>query len=108
MAEIEIGIGKSGRRGYSLDEVTVVPSRRTRDADEVDVSWQIDAYQFDLPVIAAAMDGVTSPTTAIEMGRLGGAGALHLEGLWCRHEHPEPLLAELPVSVPEGAGAGAG
>ena len=88
MAEIEIGIGKSGRRGYSLDEVTIVPSRRTRDADEVDVSWQIDAYQFDLPVIAAAMDGVTSPTTAIEMGRLGGAGALHLEGLWCRHERP--------------------
>jgi IMP dehydrogenase len=95
VAEIEIGIGKSGRRGYSLDEVTIVPSRRTRDADEVDVSWQIDAYQFDVPVIAAAMDGVTSPTTAIEMGRLGGAGALHLEGLWCRHEDPSAMLAEL-------------
>jgi IMP dehydrogenase len=95
VAEIEIGIGKSGRRGYSLDEVTIVPSRRTRDADEVDVAWQIDAYQFELPIIAAAMDGVTSPATAIEMGRLGAAGALHLEGLWCRHEDPEPALAEL-------------
>lgn len=95
MAEIEIGIGKSGRRGYSLDEVTIVPSRRTRDADEVDTSWQIDAYQFEIPVIAAAMDGVTSPATAIEMGRLGGAGALHLEGLWCRHEDPAGLLEEL-------------
>ena len=62
MAEIEIGMGKSGRRGYSLDEVTIVPSRRTRDADDVDLSWQIDAYQFDVPVIAAAQDGVTSPT----------------------------------------------
>lgn len=95
VAEIEIGIGKSGRRGYSLDEVAIVPSRRTRDADEVDVSWQLDAYQFGLPVIAAAMDGVTSPTTAIEMGRLGGAGALHLEGLWCRHEDPATALGEL-------------
>ncbi len=95
MAEIEIGIGKSGRRGYSLDEVTIVPSRRTRDADEVDVSWQIDAYQFEVPVLAAAMDGVTSPATAIEMGRLGGAGVLHLEGLWCRSEDPASALDEL-------------
>lgn len=95
MAEIEIGIGKSARRGYSLDEVAILPSRRTRDADEVDVSWQIDAYQFGLPVIGAATDGVTSPDTAIEMSRLGGAGTLHLEGLWCRHEDPAPLLAEL-------------
>lgn len=95
MAEIEIGIGKSGRRGYSIDEVTIVPSRRTRDADEVDVSWQIDAYQFAVPVIGAATDGVTSPATAIEMGRLGAAAALHLEGLWCRHEDPATLLADL-------------
>ena len=95
MAEIEIGIGKSGRRGYALDEVTIVPSRRTRDADEVDVTWQIDAYQFEIPVIAAAMDGVTSPSTAIEMSRLGGAGALHLEGLWTRHADPSAVLEEL-------------
>ncbi len=97
MAEIEIGIGKSGRRGYALDEVTIVPSRRTRDADEVDVTWQIDAYQFEIPVIAAAMDGVTSPSTAIEMSRLGGAGALHLEGLWTRHADPTGLLEELSL-----------
>ena len=92
VAETEIGLGKQGRRGYSLDEVAIVPSRRTRDADEVDVSWQIDAYQFALPVIAAALDGVTSPTTAVEMDRLGGAGALHLEGLWCRHDDPAAVL----------------
>lgn len=103
MAEIEIGIGKSGRRGYSLDEVAIVPSRRTRDADEVEVSWQIDAYQFELPVIASASDGVTSPATAIEMSRLGGAAALHLEGLWCRHEDPAAALAELSTIDDETA-----
>ncbi len=95
MAEIEIGMGKSGRRGYALDEVAIVPSRRTRDADDVDTTWQVDAYAFDVPVIAAAMDGVTSPDTAVELGRLGGAGALHLEGLWCRHEDPSAALAAL-------------
>ncbi|MCB1258496.1 MAG: GuaB3 family IMP dehydrogenase-related protein, partial [Microthrixaceae bacterium] len=71
MTEIEIGLGKSGRRGYSLGEVSIIPSRRTRDADEVDVTWQLDAYQFDIPVIAAALDGVTCPDSAIEMSRLG-------------------------------------
>jgi IMP dehydrogenase len=103
VAEIEIGIGKSGRRGYSLDEVAIVPSRRTRDADEVDLSWQIDAYQFGIPVIAAAVDGVTSPATAVEMGRLGGVGALHLEGLWCRHADPTKLLDELAEVSPDDA-----
>ncbi len=95
MAEIEIGLGKDGRRGYSLDEVAIVPSRRTRDADEVDTSWQVDAYQFRLPVIGAALDGVTSPATAVELDRLGGVGALHAEGLWCRHDDPTPILERI-------------
>lgn len=95
MAEIDIGMGKSGRRGYSLDEVTIVPSRRTRDADDVDLGWQIDAYQFSLPVVAAALDGVTSPATAAEISRLGGVAALHLEGLWCRHPDPTGWLERI-------------
>ena len=100
MAEIEIGKGKDGRRGYDLDEVVIVPSRRTRDADEVDLSWQIDAYQFDLPVMASAVDGVTSPATAVLLGQLGGVGTLHLEGLWCRHDDPSADLARL-AELPE-------
>lgn len=95
MAEVEIGIGKSGRRAYGLNEVSVVPSRRTRDLEDIDISWSLDGYRFDLPVVAAAMDSVTSPTTAAEVGRLGGLGVLDLEGLWTRHEDPEPLLAEI-------------
>jgi IMP dehydrogenase len=95
VAEVEIGLGKSGRRAYGLDDIAIVPSRRTRDAEDVDISWEIDAFSFDLPLMAAAMDGVVSPDTAIEIGRLGGVGVLNLEGLWTRYEDPEPLLAEI-------------
>jgi IMP dehydrogenase len=102
LADIEIGIGKSGRRGYGLDDIAIVPSRRTRDPEDIDIRWQIDAYEFDLPLLASAMDGVVSPATAIQVGRLGGLGVLNLEGLWTRYEDPEPLLdeiAELPAEL---------
>ncbi|HEX6677007.1 MAG TPA: GuaB3 family IMP dehydrogenase-related protein [Actinomycetes bacterium] len=95
MAEVEIGIGKSGRRAYGLDDIAIVPSRRTRDPDDVDISWEIDAYQFSLPVLASAMDGVVSPRIAIELGRLGGLGVLNLEGLWTRYEDPDPVYQEI-------------
>jgi IMP dehydrogenase len=95
VAEVEIGIGKSGRRAYGFDDIAIVPSRRTRDPEDVDISWEIDAFRFELPVLAAAMDGVVSPATAIEVGRLGGLGVLNLEGLWTRYEDPEPLFEEI-------------
>jgi len=95
VAEVEIGIGKSGRRAYGFDDIAIVPSRRTRDPEDVDISWEIDAFTFDLPVMGAAMDGVISPTTAIQMGKLGGVGVLNLEGLWTRYDDPEPLFEEI-------------
>jgi IMP dehydrogenase len=95
VAEVEIGLGKSGRRAYGFDDIAIVPSRRTRDPEDVDISWEIDAFRFELPLMAAAMDGVVSPATAIEIGRLGGVGVLNLEGLWTRYEDPDPLLAEI-------------
>ena len=95
MAEVEIGIGKSGRRAYGFDDIAIVPSRRTRDPEDVDISWEIDAYRFELPLMAAAMDGVTSPAIAVQVGQLGGTGVLNLEGLWTRYEDPEPLFEEI-------------
>ncbi len=95
MAEIEIGIGKSGRRAYGFDDVAIVPSRRTRDPEDCDISWEIDAFRFELPLMASAMDGVVSPATAIAIGQLGGVGVLNLEGLWTRYDDPEPLLDEI-------------
>ncbi len=93
--EVEIGIGKSARRAYGFDDIAIVPSRRTRDPEDIDISWEIDAYAFELPLIAAAMDAVVSPRTAIEIGRLGGLACLNLEGLWTRYDDPEPLFEEI-------------
>jgi len=95
MAEIEIGMGKSGRRAYGFDDIAIVPGRRTRDPEDVDITWEIDAFRFELPVMGAAMDAAMSPSTAIELGRLGGVGVLNLEGLWTRYEDPESLLEEI-------------
>ncbi|ROS28787.1 IMP dehydrogenase [Rathayibacter sp. PhB127] len=93
--EIEIGRAKRARRAYAFDDIAVVPSRRTRDPEVVSVKWAIDAYQFSTPILAAPMDSVVSPATAIALGRLGALGVLDLEGLWTRYEDPEPLLAEI-------------
>lgn len=95
MTEIEIGMGKSGRRAYGLDEVILLPGRRTRDADLVDLSWQIDAYKMELPFLASAMDSVTSPRTAVAINQLGGLAVLDLEGIWTRHDNADQLLEEL-------------
>ena len=98
--EIEIGIGKTARRGYGFDEVAIVPSRRTRDPDDVDISWEIDAWRFELPLMASAMDAVVSPVTAVEIAKHGGLAVLNLEGLQTRFEDPDPILDEV-ASLPD-------
>lgn len=95
MNEIEIGRNKRGRRGFAFDDVAVVPSRRTRDTEDVSVSWQVDAYHFEIPIFAAPMDSLMSPATAIALGRLGGLGVLDLEGLWTRYEDPSEQYARI-------------
>ena len=103
MAEVEIGLGKAGRRAYGFDDIAIVPTRRTRDPEDVSIAWEIDAYRFDLPLMAAAMDGVVSPETAIAIGQLGGVGVLNLEGLWTRFDDPDPILDEIAAQPPEKA-----
>lgn len=92
---VEIGLGRSARRGYHLDEVALVPTRRTRGASVVSTAWQIDANSFDLPLVAAPSDAVVSPETAELIGRLGGLAVLDGEGLWTRHEDAADRIAEL-------------
>jgi IMP dehydrogenase len=92
---IEIGIGKTGRRAYGFEDIAIVPSRRTRDPEDVSLAWEIDAYHFELPLMASPMDSVMSPDTVVQLGQLGALGVLDLEGLWTRYDDPEPLLAEI-------------
>ena len=100
--EVEIGRGKKARRAYGFDDVAIVPSRRTRDPDDVDISWKLGDYRFELPLLASAMDGVVSPTTAGLVGKLGGLGVLNLEGVYTRYEDADEQLeriAELPKEL---------
>ena len=98
--EIEIGIAKSGRRAYGFDDIAIVPSRRTRDPEDVDLRWEMDAFTFDLPLLAAAMDSAVSPATAVEISRLGGLAVLNLEGLWTKYEDPVAVYEEI-ASLPD-------
>jgi IMP dehydrogenase len=93
--EIEIGRGKKGRRAYGFDDIAIVPSRRTRDPDDIDVSWTLGPYRFELPLLASAMDGVVSPETAGIVGRLGGLAVLNLEGIWTRYENADAQLERI-------------
>src|SRR6195952_1119148 len=99
---VEIGLGRDARRGYSLDEIALVPTRRTRGSSVVSTAWQIDAHTFELPLVAAPSDAVVSPATAVEIERLGGLAVLNGEGLWARYEDPAAGLEK----ITEGTGCG--
>src|SRR5215475_4843717 len=102
--EVEIGRGKKGRRAYGFDDVAIVPSRRTRDPDDIDITWTLGPYRFDLPLLASAMDGVVSPQTAALTSKLGGLGVLNLEGIWSRFENAEERLGAQARSDATDAG----
>ncbi|MEA2330463.1 MAG: dehydrogenase [Thermoleophilaceae bacterium] len=93
--EVEIGRGKKGRRAYGFDDIAIVPSRRTRDPDDIDITWTLGPYRFALPLVASAMDGVVSPDTAGRLGKLGGLAVLNLEGIWTRYEDPDAELQRI-------------
>jgi IMP dehydrogenase len=98
--DIEIGRGKTARRAYGLDEIAIVPSRRTRDPEDIDISWSLGNLNLDLPCLASALDAAVDPTTAGMIGSLGGLAVLNLEGLQTRYEDPDPVFEEI-ASLPE-------
>ncbi len=98
--DIEIGRGKTARRAYGLDEIAIVPSRRTRDPEDIDISWSLGDLRLDLPCLASALDAAVDPATAGLIGDLGGLAVLNLEGLQTRYEDPGPVFEEI-ASLPE-------
>ncbi len=98
MNEIEIGRTKHARQAFSFDDISVVPSRRTRSPEDVSLAWKIDAYAFDHPIVAAPMDSIASPESVIEIAGLGGLSILDLEGLWTRYEDPTDAYAKIAAS----------
>jgi IMP dehydrogenase len=98
--EVEIGRGKKGRRAYGFDDIAIVPSRRTRDPDDVDITLTLGPYRFELPVLASAMDGVVSPESAVAVGKLGGLAVLNLEGIWSRYENAAEQLERIASADP--------
>jgi IMP dehydrogenase len=93
--EIEIGRGKKARQAYGFDDIAIVPSRRTRDPQDVDIGWKLGPHLLELPLLASAMDGVVSPKIAIELSKLGGLGVLNLEGIFTRYAPAVPDLATI-------------
>jgi IMP dehydrogenase len=99
---VEIGMGRTARRSYSLDDIGIVPSRRTRSSSDVSTAWQIDAYRFEIPFLTQPSDAVVDPATAVAVGRLGGLGVIDGEGLWARHAEPQRVIDQL-IEVAENA-----
>src|SRR3984885_4649349 len=92
LMEVEIGRGKKARRAYGFDDIAIVPSRRTRDPDDIDITWTLGPYRFELPLLAAALDGVASPESAGIIGKRGGLAGLNREGIYCRYEDADEQL----------------
>lgn len=99
---IEFGSGRQARRSWGLADIGIVPARRARSSKDVDVTWKIDAYEFDFPLVAHPTDATMSPETVIEFGKQGGLGVLNAEGLWARHAEPEEAIASV-VEAAEAA-----
>ena len=105
---VEIGMGRTARRTYELDDVNIVPSRRTRSSQDVSTAWQLDAYRFEIPVVAHPTDALVSPEFAIELGRLGGLGVLNGEGLIGRHADVGAKIAQVIKAAERESGISSG
>jgi IMP dehydrogenase len=101
VTDVQIGEGKSARRAYGLGEIAVVPRRRTRDPEDVDIAWELEGFRFAAPFVVPPLDAVVTPDRAVEIGVLGGLAVLDLEGLWTRHADAEVLLAEVGALAPD-------
>ena len=80
--EIEIGRGKTARRAYGFDDIAIVPSRRTRDPRDVDITWTFSfkGKDYTLPAAGARLGD----------GRRRRSRLRHHDGQARRSGRPEP------------------
>jgi len=95
MGGFYIGKEKRARKAYGFDEVALVPGNKTLDPGDIDIKWKIGDINFDIPIIASAMDGVVDTNFAVRMGKLGGLAVLNLEGVHTRYENPTKMIEEI-------------
>lgn len=96
---VEIGMGREARRAFSLNDISIIPSRRTRSSKDVDTTWHIDAYTFDIPFMSHPTDALATPEFVIEMDKQGGLGVINAEGLWGRHADLEGAIDQVVTAA---------
>ena len=98
-----VGRSRKARRCYGFDEISLVPGEVTINPNEVNTSWQLGSIRVEVPIMAAAMDGVVDVKMAIAMGKLGGLAVLNLEGVQTRYEKPDEVISQIVNAAPEEA-----
>jgi IMP dehydrogenase len=98
---IQIGRGKTARRAYGIDEIALVPGRRTVDPRVIDTSWSIGGITREIPIIASAMDGVVDAQMAVKLSELGALGVINLEGVQMRYADPNEVLDRIAAASKE-------
>lgn len=93
-----VGRGRKARRCYGLDEIALVPGSVTINPNDVDIVWELRGRKFEIPIIAAAMDGVVDTKFAIEMSKMGGFAVLNLEGIQTRYKNPDDMYTRISES----------
>jgi IMP dehydrogenase len=73
--------------------------------DEVNVCTCLAGRTIEVPILAAAMDGVVDVRFAAAMTSIGGLAVLNLDGVQTRYDDPETIIGEIIKATPEKATA---
>ena len=98
---MEVPHFKALRSAYGFDDVSIAPGSVTINPDQTDIYFELGGYRLEIPFLAAALDAVTSPRFAVQMGSAGGLAALNLEGLYTRYQDTSEVLQQIAESPQE-------
>jgi len=94
-----IGRGRKARVCYGFDDISLVPGGITLNPADVDISVDIAGKRLEVPILAAAMDGVVDTHFAIAFGKAGGLAVLNLMGIYTRYKDPYAVIEKI-ISCP--------